>query len=734
MIALLAVAERVVNDEARALAPVAGWLLLAAALALAVLGVVHRAPLRALWFRLEDPRPMAVFRIAFGLCCLGCVNGLWDLFDYLFTDEGLFPAEIAREVFAAEQFAGFGNGLGDDPRGFFDARAVWTWCKGPRYSLLFFWDSPGFFWAHLVAFEIAMVCLVVGFQTRWTKWVAWFLFHSIIGRNNVFWEGTENVYRTFFFYLCLARCDRAFSIDNWLRVRRMRKAGTDGPIHRRIPAWPRLLVILQCVAIYTYTGAVKNGAVWWAGDALYYAISLDHFHRVPPQPVAAVLGTNLFRLATHVVHAWETLFGLVAVGLWIRFVRRAGLDPPRGPAVWIGRSAWLALVVSAAALVWWVYPVHHAATASGPSLLEVRLVFLAVWFGGAIVIAWGYVRLRDRPPRVAIGGRRHTLDLEWLCRWFLGRRLWLGLGVVFHLNLIVFMNIGWFSPGCLTGFICFLGGPELAAIGRRALRRPPTSAPTTVEARAIEPGGDAPRLAYGRLGRLCIGALSLYHVVGVAVWLLPDKDCFHFRTAATRPFSWWLRTTQTSQGWKMFAPSPPRRSVMLRVLVTDASGQQWDMNTDVYAPAQRPIPWIAYTRARKINRRIAGGEGSGGQWYQKWHARWWCRRWIVEHGGEIPRAVELIEVSYPIPTPEWLRDHGPYDPAERLRAKGTQKSLHVVDCATEPEARPSAEVMARHGLAPIDDPIPRWSALRGRLRAWKKRSAAQDAADDAPED
>ncbi|MBC8067981.1 MAG: hypothetical protein IAG13_06570, partial [Deltaproteobacteria bacterium] len=463
---LVALADSVHNQDALARAPLAGWLMLGAALGLAAVLFAHREGFRRLVLRAEDPRTMGAFRIAFGLCALCNINGMWELFEYLFTDEGLFPTEVARQLVASEQFAGFGNGLGDDPWGFFDRDAVLTWAAGPRYSPLFFWDSPRFFWCYLAAFEVAMVCTIAGIGTRWSKWIAWFLFHGIIQRNHVFWEGTENVYRTFFFYLCLSRCDRAYSIDNWLRCRRLRRAGRLGeaPVHRLIPAWPRLLVILQCAAIYCSTGAVKNGRVWWQGDAFYYAFNLDHFYRVPPQPLAAVLGTTLFRLNTHVVHAWETLFPVVVIAMLIRF----GLRERIAISVrdrWISRAGWLALGGFALALVLWLYPVHYVAPPRGPwSLLRVQLLFAALWLAGMIIVARGYPRLRDRPRVVVLRGRSYVLDLDWLLRWCFGRRLWVGLGVVFHLHLVGLMNIGWFSPGCLTGFICFLHGHELAVL------------------------------------------------------------------------------------------------------------------------------------------------------------------------------------------------------------------------------------------------------------------------------
>src|SRR5690606_33720314 len=86
-------------------------------------------------------------------------------------------------------------------------------------------------------------------------------------------------------------------------------------IYRRIPAWPRLLMILQLATIYVYTGSAKTGAVWLRGDTLYYALNMDHFYRVPPHYLSAIFGTNAFRVMTWVVHVWQCAFPLMVVGL-----------------------------------------------------------------------------------------------------------------------------------------------------------------------------------------------------------------------------------------------------------------------------------------------------------------------------------------------------------------------------------------------------------------------------------
>ncbi len=842
---LLALFERIPNEDAIALAPGAGWLMLFLAATAGLIFIINHRVWRRTFLRAEDPRAMAVFRIAFAFCAMCNINGLWELFEYLFTDEGIFLTDVARQVFARDQFRGFGNGLAGDPYGFFGWRGIWEFLKGPKYSLLFFWDSPRAFWIHWAAFQISITALLVGFKTRYTKWIAAFLFHSIIQRNNIFWEGTENIYRCFFFYLCLSRSGHAYSVDNWLRCRKLKKQGLlsvrGGPgdgagwapdedhpkglqaIYRRIPSWPRLLIILQCGALYCYTGVVKNGSVWWNGDAMYYALNLDHFYRLPPQKLSAIFGTTLFRVNTYVTHIWESLFPVVIFGMFARFGLRERLARPHRSVQLVNTLAWVAFGLGTLALCEYLWPVHFARSGKPVggfafwskgwwTLQKAQWSFGIGWVLSMALIWWGWRRLRDRPFHVTLRGRTFVLDLDWFLKWTVGRRIWVFVGFVFHLHAFVLMNIGWFQPGASTGFLAFVSGTEMAligvvmarAIGRLKPLRPlipqwvrdggdptPAEDPTLPhlhhdgvrlpmstmvlglviatagvflqykevvsygwtlvglfaflsgsmwrESRArpspnevlADPYEGAPeqRLtsrqmtepwAYGPLGRLLANCLVIYQIVGVACWLLPDKDSFKWRTETHAPFKWWLRTTQTTQGWKMFAPNPPRSNRFLKVLLTDSEGEVWDMRTDIYAEENRPEPWIWYTRQRKINRRIGGSEGGKGSWYQKWHARYFCREWQRQHDGEVPRKVELINVTYPIPKPEEVFKRGPYDPRARLAKLGKEKVVYTAKCRTEVGAQLVNEIRARHGVAPAEIQIRRWSAMRGRESSWER--------------
>jgi hypothetical protein len=85
--------------------------------------------------------------------------------------------------------------------------------------------------------------------------------------------------------------------------------------------------------------------------------------------------------------------------------------------------------------------------------------------------------------RVRVRGTRYVLDREWFCKWFLGRRVWLTLGLIFHGQLLVLMNIGMFAPIMMSTYLfCFQGdepGRLLRFFGR-GLSRLGVPMPATV--------------------------------------------------------------------------------------------------------------------------------------------------------------------------------------------------------------------------------------------------------------
>jgi len=931
-LAVSAFADRIPNEEAIALSPTIGWLMLGCAGFVYLMFALQSERWRRFWLTLEDPRPIGLFRIVFAFLCICNINDLWEYFEFLFTDEGIFLSDAARQQFASGQFKGFGEGNGE-PYGFFDLAGWLEYLKGNKYSLLFFYDSPRVMWVQLIAFYAVTVAFMVGWRTRTMGVLSFLLMNSFFVRNQLFWEGTELVYRVFFFYLLLARSGHAYSVDNWLRCRKLRREGrlserhgpgggaglAPGPEHPRgleavyrlIPTWPRMLMVLNLGVLYCFTGTVKNGAVWAKGDALYYALNMDHFYRFYPQEASSILGTNLFRLATWITHWWEAFFPLMIVGLVTRWSIRERLAPLRGWRLWAVRGCWLGLGLMAMAVVLVAYPVHYAPVRGGPTLAQTQQTFALAWLGMMAGVGLLWWALGTGRMRVPIRGTRYVLDREWFSRWFLGRRVWLTLGLMFHGNLQVLMNIGMFAPIMMSTYLFCLQGDEPGRILRffgRGLARLGVPVPASVrrgepplpaedrtltdplvaphhhrDARRLPPaliyglialaglgvylqagplvpwlkqtllgktgaqggmpfawavaaigvivvlvtyaqaqrgtrGGrvrvaaavvgvlayawlmgvqfldpalaervklvrvvvslglvavlvlqqlprvhrrlaamglsfagpraaDAPQLpardpetghprapwAYGPGGRMLVGFLVVYHITAIAIWELPDKDSVSsFRIKARAAFSAWVVTTQTDQQWGMFAPNPPRHNVFMKIVLTDETGEAWDLRNDVYAPERKPIPWIWNDRMRKMNRRVIGGESGKGDVYQKWYARYLCREWARTHRGVMPEKVELFKISYKMPAPETVARQGWYVPEQLLYDTGREERAHTEKCSTAIQGQLPDFIRARHGLPPLPEGAYKPLVVK-RLKGWERRLEPPPAPRPVPE-
>ena len=224
---------------------------------------------------------------------------------------------------------------------------------------------------------------------------------------------------------------------------------------------------------------------------------------------------------------------------------------------------------------------------------------------------------------------------------------------------------------------------------------------------------------------MLIGTMIVWHIIGVGVWLMPDKDVLNsWDIQAKHVFRRWLLHTGTDQAWGMFAPNPPRHNVFLRTVVTDEDDEKWDLRTDLYAPERKPIPWIWNDRMRKMNRRIIGGESGKGDWYQKWYARYICREWARAHRGRAPQKVELFRVSYLMPSPEQIRARGWYDPMTLMLMRGKESRKYAESCRSGINAQLPNHIRARYGLPLLDEEeVKLWH--KKRWDKWQKRDEPQ---------
>jgi hypothetical protein len=233
-------------------------------------------PLRAkFWLGWVDPRPLALFRICFGLAVL---QDLYDLAFGLcafFTDGGMLPRSVPR--------------------------AWWAWSV---FDLV----SSGTGVAALFAVAVvAVIAFTVGFQTRVATAVAWTLLVSLHHRNYFVIDGGDQLVAIMFFWSFFADLDGCWS------VAAMRRGGPPRPSR----AFGLRLLQAHIAMLYFVTARLKILRGWLHGTAIFQALQLEGFVR----PFGAWLETHptLCTLATYSILAMEGLFPFFAFSpFWIK--------------------------------------------------------------------------------------------------------------------------------------------------------------------------------------------------------------------------------------------------------------------------------------------------------------------------------------------------------------------------------------------------------------------------------
>ena len=391
-----------------------------------------------------DPRPAALMRVAFGAVVLWTLIGFAPQVRLFFSDEGLLLPGMAREASGSPL-----RRLWDPVQGFQHWWSPLEALFGASSILHLRSDPPLVFIVYGLALGSAALMTVGAFTTVSTA-ATWFLAEQLYRYDSMFANGGDLVIRTFLFLALFCRWGEAYSVDDWRRRRRELLGGaTRIPPLERIPAWPIRLMMVQLSLIYFLNGWHKTGPGWRDGTALYYALNLDHFYRVPAQSVITWLQyVGVLPVLTWLTRAWEICFPLALIGVaWRGYEadRRAGTWPavaaPRRVASW--------LVLGAAGLA--------AVALAGKPVLG------AIAIGAVLVLTLLWLVARRRLPALY----RFVLD------WLLGKRLWLGFGAALHLGIDLGMNIGTFPQVMMTTYLAWLTGPDVDRLWRFVLRRAP---------------------------------------------------------------------------------------------------------------------------------------------------------------------------------------------------------------------------------------------------------------------
>jgi hypothetical protein len=202
-------------------------------------------PIRAwnrFWFAPVSARPLGAFRVVFGLLILAHLALISVDLDFWYTDAGLFRGDEAALT------------------------------SGPlRPSILHYYQDP-------VSVRVALgmlVAVVVAFTLGWrTRLMSVFTYVGMLmfyNRNIATNCGPDQVMMITSFYLMLAPCGAAYSLDA-RRIARARGTLAE-PL---ILPWAQRFMQLQLCAIYFATAFLKSNGKMWANGTALHPILFNH--------------------------------------------------------------------------------------------------------------------------------------------------------------------------------------------------------------------------------------------------------------------------------------------------------------------------------------------------------------------------------------------------------------------------------------------------------------------------
>lgn len=214
----------------------------------------------ALWTEAASFKPLAVMRIILGAVLLAQAHVLWTYRDILLNPAGPVPWEISD---------------------------AWVHPMLPKISSLLPWfaaagiGAGGTIATVLGVHAIAAAFLMVGYRTRASVIVAWLTFVLIKNSSFVYTYGLGAILLIALFYSVFMPISREWSLDRALKPPAADAPAGDASMYV-------VMFRLHVCIIYAASGFSKAmGDQWWAGDALWRALSLPQFRQFDPAPLLA---------------------------------------------------------------------------------------------------------------------------------------------------------------------------------------------------------------------------------------------------------------------------------------------------------------------------------------------------------------------------------------------------------------------------------------------------------------
>lgn len=121
---------------------------------------------------------------------------------------------------------------------------------------------------HVVfAYQIFMaLCFLVGYKTRFSQFMSWYLLCSLQARNPPLNYGADSLLVIVLFLTLFLPLDDAFSFK---KNKSSNECFTSGY---------NFVYVFQIACLYFFAALSKTGSAWWDGSALFMALSIEHYN------------------------------------------------------------------------------------------------------------------------------------------------------------------------------------------------------------------------------------------------------------------------------------------------------------------------------------------------------------------------------------------------------------------------------------------------------------------------
>ncbi len=202
-------------------------------------GIWHR-----IWFSPVSPAPFCLFRICFGAIA-ALTAGEWLL--------------SSHDLFAAGAMTSMST-----------VRSMY-----PDKLTVFWWLYPSAQVVNclLLLLFLSALSLMLGFKTRLSAFLVWFLLVSFSNRNPLILNCGDDFIRIAALLVFLGPAGKMYALDRLFALSKQPSSAQTV----LCPPWAQRLLQLQTGLIYAWSFLYKYGESWWNGTAIYYAMHVKSY-------------------------------------------------------------------------------------------------------------------------------------------------------------------------------------------------------------------------------------------------------------------------------------------------------------------------------------------------------------------------------------------------------------------------------------------------------------------------